>query len=108
MIDKSKRYVRTWVPLEKSATLRGKGLEFDSMAEMVVVRAREIPNAPLVYYYDDVITYRQVNDRANSVAHYLQEKGVKKGDIVSVMVLNSPDIYYTMVGAQKLGDIAGG
>ena len=108
MIDRSKRYIRTYMPLEELATLRGKRLEFDSMAEMVVVRAREIPNAPLVYYYDDVITYRQVNDRANSVAHYLQEKGVKKGDIVSVMVLSSPEIYYTMFGAQKLGAIAGG
>jgi long-chain acyl-CoA synthetase len=108
MIDRSKRYIRTYMRLDELATLRGKRLEFDSMAEMVVVRAREIPNAPLVYYYDDVITYRQVNDRANSVAHYLQEKGVKKGDIVSVMVLNSPDIYYTMFGAQKLGAIAGG
>lgn len=108
MIDKSNRYVRKYVPLEELTTLREKRLEFESMAEMVVVRAKEIPNAPLVYYYDDVITYRQVNDRANSVAHYLQEKGVKKGDIVSVMVLNSPDIYYTMFGVQKLGAIAGG
>ena len=107
MIDKSKRYVRKYVPLEELATLRGKRLEFDSMAEMVVVRARETPNAPLVYYYDDVIAYRQVNERANAVAHYLKEKGVTKGDTVSVMILNSPDIYYTMFGAQKLGAIAG-
>jgi len=75
---------------------------------MIVVRAGEIPDAPFVYFYDDVVTYRQLNDRANSVANYLREKGVQQGDIVSVMVLNSPDIYYTMFGAQKLGAIAGG
>jgi long-chain acyl-CoA synthetase len=108
MIDKSKRYVRIYVPLEKLTPLQGKKIDFDSMAEMIVIRAREIPNTPLVYYYDDVITYSQVNDRANSVAHYLREKGVQKGEIVSVMVLNSPDIYYTMFGAQKLGAITGG
>jgi long-chain acyl-CoA synthetase len=54
-----------------------------------------------------VITYSQVNDRANAVAHYLLEKDVKKGDIVSVMILNSPEIYYTMFGAQKLGAVTG-
>jgi long-chain acyl-CoA synthetase len=108
VIDKSKRYVRTYVPLEKLAALQGKRFEFDSMAEMIVTRAAETPDAPLVFYYDDVISYSQVNDRANQVAHYLSEKGVKKGDMVSVMILNSPDIYYTMFGAQKLGAIAGG
>jgi long-chain acyl-CoA synthetase len=107
MIDKSKRFVRTYVPLEELPTLQGKKKEFASIAEMIVTRAREIPDLPLVYFYDDVITYSQVNDRANSVAQYLKEKGVKKGDIVSVMILNSPEVYYTMFGAQKLGAIAG-
>lgn len=107
MIEKSKRYVRTYVPLEKLAVLRGRKIEFDSIAEMFLARVRENPGYPLVYFYDDVITYSQVNDRANAVAHYLIEKGVKKGDTVSVMVLNSPEIYYTMFGAQKLGAVTG-
>jgi long-chain acyl-CoA synthetase len=107
MIDKSKRYQRTYVPLEKLSTLRGRRIEFSSIAEMFLARARENPDHPLVYYYDDVISYAQVNDRANAVANYLKEKGVQKGDIVSVMILNSPEIYYTMFGAQKLGAITG-
>jgi long-chain acyl-CoA synthetase len=74
---------------------------------MLTERAREIPDAVHVYYYDEVITYAQTNERANRVANYLREKGVVKGDRVSVMVLNSPEIYYTMFGAQKLGAIAG-
>jgi long-chain acyl-CoA synthetase len=108
MIDKSKRFVRPTVPLEKAETLRGKQIDFDSMAEMLTVRARETPDAIHVLYYDEVITYAQTMERANRVANYLKEKGVTKGDVVSVMVLNSPDIYYTMFGAQKLGAIAGG
>ncbi len=107
MIDKSKRYARNLVPLEKLETLAGKRLAFDSLAEMLVARAAEIPDTPLVLYYDDVVTYAQTNRRANRVAHYLKSKGVKKGDIVSTMILNSPEIYYTMFGAQKLGAVAG-
>jgi len=107
MIDKSKRYVRVQMPLEDTPTLKGKRLDFDSVAEMLTSRAREIPDTVHVLYNDEVVTYAQVNERANRVAHYLKEKGVGKGDIVSVMVLNSPEIYYTMFGAQKLGAIAG-
>ncbi|MEE9911357.1 MAG: acyl--CoA ligase [Deltaproteobacteria bacterium] len=107
MIDKSRRYQRAYVPLDQLATLQGRKIEFDSIAEMFLTRVKENPDSPLVYYYDDVISYAEVNDRANAVARYLKEKGVKKGDIVSVMILNSPEIYYTMFGAQKLGAVTG-
>lgn len=92
--------------IEELPYLKGKRLEFDSMAEMVTVRAQEQPDAVHVYYYDQVITYAQTNERSNKVANYLKEKGVQKGDIVSVMVLNSPEVYYTMFGTQKLGAVA--
>ncbi len=106
-IDKSKRIVRELVPLETLDLLQGKQLEFDSIAQMITTRAGEIPDTPLVLYYDQVVTYAQVNQRANQVAHFLKEKGVARGDIVSVMVLNSPEVYYTMFGAQKIGAVAG-
>ncbi len=95
------------IPLNELAWLNGRRMEFDSIAEMIVTRVKETPDAIHVYYYDQTITYAQTNDRANKVANYLKDKGVKKGDVVSVMVLNSPEIYYTMFGAQKIGAIAG-
>jgi len=74
---------------------------------MVTDRATEFGEKPLVLFYEEVISYQEVNDRANRVANFLSAQGVKKGDIVSVMVLNSPEIYYTLFGAQKLGAIGG-
>ena len=107
MIDKSRRFQRTYVPLENLPTLKGRKIEFDSIADMFLARVCENPDFPLVYYNDDVISYAQVNDRANAVANYLKKQRVQKGDIVSVMILNSPEIYYTLFGAQKLGCVAG-
>jgi long-chain acyl-CoA synthetase len=107
MIDKSKRYLRKTYPLNELRTLQGKRLEFDSIAEMLTARAGEVPDSVQVLYDDQAITYAQVNDRANRVANYLKQKGVQNGDAVSVMVLNSPEVYYTMFGAQKLGAVAG-
>ena len=108
MIDKSTRTNRPIYPLEEVETLKGLRLHFDSMAELITVRSQEIPDRIHVLYYDEVITYAQTNERSNRVGNYLKEKGVTKGDIVSLMILNSPDVYYTMFGAQKLGAIAGG
>ena len=107
MIDRSRRIERQLVPLEQLPALKGKQIVFESISEMLVARAGEVPEAPLVYYYDEVVTYAQTNRRANRVANFLKEKGVAKGDIVSTMVLNSPEIFYTMFGTQKLGGVAG-
>ena len=107
MIDKNKRFVRPTVTLDELTFLQGKRLNFESVAEMITVRAQEFPDKTHVLYYDQVITYAQTNERSNKVANFLAEQGVVKGDVVSVMVLNSPEVYYTMFGAQKLGAIAG-
>lgn len=107
MIDRSKRVKRPLIPLEEVPSLVGRQIDFSSVAEMVTHRSYEFAHKPMVLYYDDVISYGEVNERANRVASFLLEQGVKKGDIVSVMVLNSPEIYYTMFAAQKIGAIAG-
>jgi hypothetical protein len=70
MIDKSRRFTRPRVALEELATLKGKQLEFNSLAEMQTIRSREIPDAVHVLYYDEVITYGQTNERANKIANY--------------------------------------
>ncbi len=79
--------------LEDVVALKNKRLQFESVAEMFTVRAQEIPERTHVIYNDQKITYAQTNERANKVANYLKEKGSKKGDIVSLMILNSPEVY---------------
>ena len=74
---------------------------------MFTVRAREIPEKIHVIYYDQKITYGQTNERSNKVANYLKEKGIQEKEVVSLMVLNSPEMYYVMLGAQKIGAVAG-
>ncbi|NPA68878.1 MAG: AMP-binding protein, partial [Chlorobi bacterium] len=105
--DKNMKYVMPSVPLKELPFLKNRRTEFESVAEMFLTRVNENPDKPYVLFYDDVITYRQVNLRANKVAHYLKEKRVKKGDVVSILIMNSPEVYYAMFGIQKLGAIAG-
>lgn len=94
-------------PLDQWDFMQGRKLNFDSLAEMFYTRVQENPNKIYVKYYDQNISYAQTNAQANRVANYLKEKGVGKGDIVSIMVRNAPEIYYTTFGTQKLGACAG-
>lgn len=95
------------IPLKELSFLKDKQIDFNSVAEMFLTRVKEQPDKPYVLFYDEVITYRDVNQRANKVAHFLKEKGVGKGDVVSLLIMNSPEVYYAMFGIQKLGAIAG-
>ncbi|MGD0277432.1 MAG: AMP-binding protein, partial [Syntrophales bacterium] len=95
------------VPQDQLSFLKGRQTSFSSVAELLVVRAKETPDKPYVLFYDQIVTYSQTNERSNRVANFLKIRSIKKGDIVSLLVLNSPEVYYIMFGIQKLGAIAG-
>lgn len=93
--------------LDDLTFLNGLQTSFNSVADMIVTRAKEIPERICVMFYEQRITYSQLNERANRVANFLVEQGVRKGDIISLMIMNSPEIYDCMLGIQKIGAIAG-
>ena len=46
--------------------------------------AREWPASPFILFDDTVLTYRQIDQAANRVAHFLIASGIQKGDRVAV------------------------
>lgn len=95
-----------FLDLESLPFLKGLQKSFSSLAEMVTTRAEEIPETLHVLYENQTRTYAQTNQFANRVANFLIDMGVRKGDIVSLMIMNSPQIYDVMFGAQKIGAVA--
>jgi len=61
------------------------------------------PEKVAIIYEDKPITYRMLNEGANRVAHYLQKKGLKKGDRVAVLLFNRPEFLEVYYAAAKLG-----
>ena len=55
-----------------------------------------------IIFRDRVYTWQQVNEAANSLAHALQELGVKKGDRVAVLLYNSDAILLSYYGITKI------
>lgn len=54
---------------------------------------------------DGEYTFRQLNERANRVANFLLDKGIKKGDRISVLLLNSNEFMEVYFAAAKVGAI---
>ncbi len=78
-----------------------------SMVELAVTNAQEFPETPFLMFYDEIVTYKDLDERSNAFANYLLENGVTKGDVVSFMLGNNPDFFYCLIGIQKVGAIAG-
>lgn len=62
-----------------------------------------IPDKTAIIFEDTPITYRELNRESNRVAHFFQEKGLKKGDRIAVDLLNCPEFLACYFAAAKLG-----
>jgi acyl-CoA synthetase (AMP-forming)/AMP-acid ligase II/putative sterol carrier protein len=79
----------------------------ETTCELVRRNAAEYPDTPFLNFYDEIISYQGLDERTNAFANYLLEKGVGRGDVVSYMLGNSPAVFDVLLGAQKIGAIAG-
>lgn len=82
-------------------------LDFTSIREMVATQARRYPEKIAIRYYEQDITYRELDEQSNRVANSLLSLGVRKGDRVCLLMDNSPEFFYVYFGINKIGGIAG-
>lgn len=54
---------------------------------------------------DKSITYKELNNHANSIANYLHEKGVKKGEFVGIIAEKSIELIEAIIGILKIGGV---
>jgi amino acid adenylation domain-containing protein/thioester reductase-like protein len=61
------------------------------------------PDSIAIEFESSHLTYGQLNDRANQLAHYLQHLGVKPGILVSICVDRSLEMFVALLGVLKSG-----
>ena len=66
-------------------------------------RADLTPDKTAFFYEDTPITYEKLNHGVNRFSHFLLEKGLKKGDRISVLLYNCPEFLEIYLAAAKLG-----
>lgn len=69
----------------------------------IAEQCRETPDGIAIEYNNEKITYRMLNERSNSLAHYLRSMGVGMGSLVGIMVHPSPSMVVGLLAILKAG-----
>lgn len=75
----------------------------DTLDAVLLDRARRKGEQPFILYYDDILTYADLEERAGSLAKSMARMGVGAGDVVAIMLPNCPELVVVMFAAWKLG-----
>ena len=71
--------------------------------ELVAAQAQLTPAAPAVLSDDENLSYQELNERANQLAHYLRELGVGPDHLVGICVERSPAMLVGLLGILTAG-----
>lgn len=63
----------------------------------------DIPEHIGLVFGDKALSYREINNKANQLARFLVESGVKKGDIIAIILQRSPEMLITILAILKAG-----
>jgi fatty-acyl-CoA synthase len=78
-----------------------------SIGKVFQERAARYADRTFLKFEDQELTYREANETANRYAAVLAARGVGHGDVVGVMLRNSPQAVLLMLAVVKCGAIAG-
>lgn len=78
-----------------------------SIGTVFAERAARYGDRVFLRFGDQQLTYRDANAAANRYAAVLAARGVGHGDVVAIMLRNSPNAVLAMLAAVKCGAVAG-
>jgi fatty-acyl-CoA synthase len=78
-----------------------------SIGKVFQDRAARYGDRVFIRFGEQQLTYREANATANRYAAVLAARGVGRGDVVGIMLRNSPNTVLMMLAAVKCGAIAG-
>ena len=73
------------------------------LGELLRRTARDNPEKKAIIFLDSVLTYRQLDDYVDRMATALDKLGLKKGDVVALMLPNSHQFVIAFYACQRLG-----
>ena len=89
--------------MHMSAATRSGRTSENCVHQFFEAQADRTPDAIAVQCEKQSLTYAQLNGRANQVAHWLQEHGVKPERLVALCVERSLDSVMALLGILKAG-----
>ncbi|MGZ5921831.1 MAG: long-chain-acyl-CoA synthetase [Rhizomicrobium sp.] len=74
-----------------------------TIVDIVEAQARATPQAPAIYYLEEMMSYGALDARANAYGHWAMAQGLKRGDCVALLMENRPDFLCCWLGLFKAG-----
>lgn len=74
-----------------------------TIVDLFEKQVEKTPDNIAVVFEDKQLTYQELNEKANQLARYLIEKGVKNGSIVGIVLPRSLEIIISMFAILKTG-----
>jgi non-ribosomal peptide synthetase component F len=71
--------------------------------ELFEAQVERTPEATAVVFGAATLSFRQLNERANQMAHFLRAQGIGAGDLVAVLVPRSAEMVAVLLGIWKTG-----
>ena len=82
-------------------------MEYDenkTIATLFEEQSLKVPNNIALVFGDSSLTYKELNEKSNSLAYYLKNNvGIKNNDIVGVMVSRSLEVIISILAVVKAG-----
>ena len=76
-----------------------------TLADLVQAQVARTPDGVAVVYEGRYYSYREINEAANQVAHWLIGQGIGAEDRVAVLLDKSPELVITALGIVKAGAV---
>ena len=77
-----------------------------TLGRMLEDTASRMPRKCAIKFQKHKISYRQLNETVNKLAHGFRTLGLEKGDRVGILSENCPEYIFSYFGILKLGGIA--
>lgn len=74
-----------------------------SIIDLFEAQVAITPENAAIIFEKETLSYRQLNERSNQLAHYLQSKGITKDSLVPLYIERSASMMVGMVGIMKAG-----
>ncbi|MFE2290347.1 amino acid adenylation domain-containing protein [Streptomyces sp. NPDC059452] len=71
--------------------------------ELYAARAAGQPGHPALQFGEQVLTYAELDERANRLAHELAARGTGPGDLVALLLPRSPEMVIALLAVLKAG-----
>jgi len=75
------------------------------LQQLLTNSAKQYPDKPAVSAKGRSLSYRELNERSNQVAHLLRSRGIQKGDRVGIYFTKAVESLASMFGVLKAGGV---